>query len=84
MSISWPILAKTREGHYDRMYHFCGLVCNHHEPANEDKKNARQRAKSSDGAEHFVCQAFMDAVTVMTPSIKGTQWIVNALKKMKT
>lgn len=56
----------------------------HHEPANEDRRNAIQRAKSSECAEHFVCQAFVDAVTVMTPSIKGTQWIISALKKMKT
>lgn len=38
--------------------------------------------KAEDGTRHPACRAFMDDVTVMTPSIHGTQWILDALDKM--
>ncbi len=40
--------------------------------------------KADDGTRHHACHAFMDDVTVMTPSIQGTQWILSALEKMAT
>jgi hypothetical protein len=40
--------------------------------------------KADDGTKHPTCRAFMDVVTVMTPSIQGTQWILSALEKMAT
>lgn len=40
--------------------------------------------KAVDGTRHPACRAFMDDVTVMTPSIQGTQWILSALDKMAT
>lgn len=40
--------------------------------------------KAEDGTRHPACRAFMDDVTVMTPSIQGTQWILSALEKTAT
>lgn len=40
--------------------------------------------KADDGTRHPTCRAFMDDVTLMTPSIQGTQWILNALEKIAT
>lgn len=40
--------------------------------------------KAEDGIRHPACRAFMDDVTIMTPSIQGTQWILSALEKMAT
>ncbi len=37
--------------------------------------------KADDGTRHPACRAFMDDVTVMTPSIQGTQWILSALER---
>lgn len=41
-------------------------------------------SKADDGIRHPACRAFVDDVTVMTPSIQGTQWILNALEKTAT
>ena len=40
--------------------------------------------KADDGTRHPACRAFMDNVTVMTPCIQGTQWILSALEKRAT
>ena len=40
--------------------------------------------KADDDTRHPSCRAFMDDVTVMTPSIQGTRWILSALEKMAT
>ncbi len=40
--------------------------------------------KADDGSRHLTCRAFMDDLTVMTPSIQGTQWILSTLEKRAT
>lgn len=40
--------------------------------------------KADDSTRHPACQAFMDNVTITSPSIQGTQWILRAMEKMAT
>lgn len=40
--------------------------------------------KANDDTRHPSCRAFMDDVTVMTPSMQGTRWILSSLEKMAT
>lgn len=40
--------------------------------------------KADNSMRHSACQAFMDDVMVMTPSIQGTEWILSAMEKMAT
>ena len=40
--------------------------------------------KANDNTRHPACRAFMDDITVMTPSIQGTRWILSSLEKMAT
>lgn len=40
--------------------------------------------KADDGMRHPACRVFMDDVTVMTPSVQGTRWILTALENMAT
>lgn len=39
---------------------------------------------AGDGTRHPACRAFMDDITVMTPSIVGTRWVLSSLEKMAT
>lgn len=39
---------------------------------------------AEDGIRHPACRAFMDDITVMTPSIQGTRWVLSSLEKMAT
>lgn len=39
---------------------------------------------ADDNTRLSACLAFMDDITIMTPSIQGTQWILSSLEKMAT
>lgn len=75
-------MAVTREGYQSRVHNICGSIRGCHEPPAEGGRTQFRGPKADDGLRHPACGAFMDDITVMTPSIQGTKWILSSLRRM--